>query len=189
MRSALFSLWMVLACTHGTSGGAAPEADRKGDEETREREQPEKLRADSLRGIVREFGSEPLPVLILQSIGPGNQAALEGNLLPLLELTVGLEIVVRGKFAREEKAAAGPGHSRTFNVVSFDVRRADGVDAYDGVVELSDGRYGLRLSDNSWQATPFLPTTLKQRVGSRVFVAGTLGDYPQSYGILSAPKH
>ena len=56
-----------------------------------------------------------------------------------------------------------------FMVDSFVVRSSDGVVAHDGILELNNGNYSLRLHDGTRRAITVLPAALREHVGSRMY--------------------
>lgn len=154
---------------------------------------PLRALADSLRGTLSRVGSDPGSVLVLtpaQSSGGETvrPVALRGSQLPLLEGVVGLEVMVEGRLTEDRSTAAAPGGARVFEVAEFVVRAAEGVPAVDGTLARSGDRDELVLRDGRRLRIERLPPLLRDQVGARVFLAGSLTAAPASYGIISARR-
>lgn len=139
---------------------------------------------DTARGIVRIVGSEPNTAAILD--GPTGVVALGGPALTLLRRAVGAEVTVRGTLTNELDLMAAPNGARRFVVADFVVRTSDGNAVTDGVLELDNGSYSLRLANGERRPIVQLPDELKAHVGERVYIIGAV-DRPSGWGILGKP--
>ena len=138
--------------------------------------------------MLTSVGSEPLTALVL-TISKGERLVLNvpaGSDARALQNVLGLELTVWGTATGERSAAAGPQPLPVFSIRTFVVRSADGHAAYDGVVSRTDNVFVLLLADGSRVGVPWLPRTLQQKIGARVYVAGPLDAPPISYGVISA---
>lgn len=140
--------------------------------------------ADTLRGIVAITGSEPLTMVQLTT-ADGSAWRLVGDSLPALRAASGLEIMVRGIVLAPERESRP---SARFHAVRFLVRRADGVAAQDGVLEREGSGFVLRLDDGRRAPLVVVPTTLRERIGARIWWAGPLDRAPIAYGVLTARR-
>ena len=69
--------------------------------------------------------------------------------------------------------------------VTIIVRSSDGVVAHDGILELNNGNYSLRLHDGTRRTITVLPAALREHVGSRIYIVGPV-DRPSTWGIVRA---
>ncbi|HET7461625.1 MAG TPA: hypothetical protein VFJ82_10260 [Longimicrobium sp.] len=134
-------------------------------------------RADTLRGTVRETGSEPATLFVLQTPF-GATVRLEGE-RPLLRRVAGLEVMLRGVGG----AAAGS----PFGVREVNVRASNGVPAVDGVLDRRNGGYVLVTRDGRALPVAHLPDALRGMIGGRIWLAGPLDQPPVSFGVLAEP--
>jgi hypothetical protein len=113
-------------------------------------------RGDSVRGVLTFLGTEPARQVVLRQ---GDATiALSGMATTGLSKLVGTEIVVHG-------VQVTP---RDVVVNDFVVRAANGVPAFDGVLEEGGA---LRLTDGSGVRRVPLPAEVRGMVGTRVWVA------------------
>lgn len=127
---------------------------------------------DSLRGTVAVVGAEPLTRVVLQSVA-GEQLQIEGRAATLLRRLDGIDVLVGGRFARGRLQVG------SFRVVGANGRpAADGVLALEGTAAVLVGANGVRL-----HFTP-APLTLRDHVGSRVWIAGVPGGEPEAWGVI-----
>jgi len=145
---------------------------------------------DTSRGIVRLVGNDPQAVLVLVAANPSATPTLSlvGQAAPFLRNVVGLEVMISGRQTSDIDLQASPRGAPKFLVDNFAVRSADGVVAHDGVLEMHDHSYSLRLADNSSVPIVNLPTALREHVGARIFLVGALGREPQAWGIIATPS-
>jgi hypothetical protein len=128
----------------------------------------DRARRDTLRGVLVWQGAEPVRTVILRTAqGPFD---LSGMATTGLGRLVGSEVVVRG-------VRVSP---RSMAMVDFFVRAADGVPAFDGIIQ-ADG--SLRLSDGTGVKRVPLPDALQGLTGARIWVAVKAGQ-PQSFGLI-----
>ena len=71
-----------------------------------------------------------------------------------------------------------------FNVIAFTVLSVDGRAAADGILQLVDDGYTLRLNDGSYRAVIDPPEELKALVSHRVWVAGPPDASPEAFGLI-----
>jgi len=136
--------------------------------------------ADTLRGIVAITGSEPLTMVELTAVD-GSRWLLVGDSLDAVRAAAGLEIMVRGVPLSPDGGARPVAR---FNVRDFAVRRVNGIDAVDGVLERAGAGVALRLTDGRLLTLTDVPVTLRDQIGGRIWWAGPLDRAPNSYGIL-----
>ena len=122
--------------------------------------------------------------VLLTPIGGGATFALSGAPTVLLRGLGGMDVVVRGRLTGEQSGTATPRPAPEFSVDEFEVRAVDGVSATDGIVAVADGSYFLVTADGRRLAARHLPAALRQKVGARVFVAGSLDGEAASYGVI-----
>lgn len=128
----------------------------------------DRARSDTARGQLVWQGEEPARTVVLRS--GSTTMSLSGMATTGMSKLVGSEIVVRG-------VRLTP---RDLVVSDFFVRAADGVPAFDGVIQ-PDG--SLRLTDGSGSKRVPLPEALQGMVGTRVWVAVQEGK-PFAFGII-----
>ncbi len=135
------------------------------------RDDGDRSRADTIRGIVTLIGTEPARQVVLRS--GGNTVALSGMATTGIHRLSGNEIVVRGLKVTP----------RDIVVSDYIVRAADGVPAVDGILE--DGAT-LRLTDGSGRKQlPSVPAALRGMEGTRVWLAFREGRaQADAYGII-----
>jgi hypothetical protein len=138
---------------------------------------------DSLRGVVQISGSDPATFVVLLLDGGARAVALRGE-RAVLERLQGLEIVVHG----EETAGAGVPGGRTFRVDRFAVRAAGTVPAADGTLLREGERYYLLVTaDGRRLVLEHVPSDLADRVGAWVWISGTPGRFPDTFGVIRDP--
>jgi hypothetical protein len=128
----------------------------------------DRMRSDTLRGILAFQGEAPARAVVLQ-VG-SNTVALSGMATTGLSRLVGTEVVVRGM-------TTSP---RDIVVADYIVRAANGTPAYDGTL-LDDGQ--LRLTDGSGVLRVPVPPALQGLRGARVWIAVKNGA-ATSYGLV-----
>lgn len=138
---------------------------------------------DTVRGKVSVVGSEPMTEVVLSPIAGGAPVALAGAQRVTLRGLGGLEVMVTGRRTGNMSAAIPRGGAE-FEVDSFVVRAVDGVAATDGIVASDGGRFYLVLGDGQRLRADYLPVLFKQKIGARVFYAGSLDRAPVSYGVI-----
>lgn len=141
--------------------------------------------ADSARGTLLLVGNEPVATLLLAGADRNTEPlALTGALLPVLRRVVGLDLAIFGQLTGARAANASPRGAAVFDVKTFEVRAADGVAAHDGIVEFRSSTWMLRLADGRELAVASMPPLLRQQIGARVWIAGSLNVAPVSYGLI-----
>jgi hypothetical protein len=128
----------------------------------------DRMRTDTLRGVLAFQGEAPARAVVLQ-VG-GTTVALSGMATTGLSRLVGTEVVVRGM-------TTSP---RDIVVADYIVRAANGAPAYDGTL-LDDGQ--LRLTDGSGVLRVPVPPALQGLQGARVWIAVKNGA-ATSYGLV-----
>lgn len=129
----------------------------------------DRAKGDTARGQLVWQGTEPARSVVLR-IG-NTTVALSGMATTGMSKLVGSEVVVRG-------VRITP---RDIVVSDFFVRAADGVPAYDGVLQ-PDG--SLRLTDGSGVRRVPLPGALQGMSGARVWIA-VKDNRPFAYGLIA----
>ena len=122
--------------------------------------------------------------VVLSPVGGGAPVALAGAQRATLRALDGLEVMVTGRRTTNLSAAI-PRGGVVFEVDSFVVRAVDGVAATDGIVASEGGRFYLVTAVGSRLPASFLPVALRQKLGARVFLAGSLDQPPAAYGIIA----
>jgi hypothetical protein len=107
--------------------------------------------------------------------GNGNVYRLLGNEEALASVDGG-DVVARGTFD------ANPG----FVVDEFEVTGMFGRPALDGVLEVTEDGFALRLSDNSLRVVPGLDSDCAEYVGARLWVIGWDDDSEVVFGVIGA---
>jgi hypothetical protein len=130
--------------------------------------------------VVAVVGSEPGTHVALLVDDGRSAFALLGE-RALLERVQGLEIVVRGA----PEAGGGLPSGAAFRVESFVVRASDGVPAVDGTLVREGERYLLVTGDGRRLPLEHVPDALRGRVGARVWISGTPGRFPDSFGVIA----
>ena len=128
----------------------------------------DRSRPDSARGILVWQGTEPTRMVALRTAD--GILSLSGMATMGLGRLAGSEVVVRG-------VRVSP---RDLVMTDYLVRAADGVPAFDGVIQ-PDGT--LRLTDGSGTKRVPLPVSMQELVGARVWVASKNGA-PVAYGLI-----
>ena len=164
---AAISIVTLPACGAGAPG-AAPGTD---------------VASDTVRGVVRLVGSEPLvTLLVVPSTGDAIMPrGAEGQLLRTL---TGVEVMVRGRLTGDYAFDAGPRGARVFDMRQFVVRAVDGVAALDGILSRGDDGWMLTAFDGRRHPIAQLPSALAELDGARVYLVGPLDRAPQAYGII-----
>ena len=139
---------------------------------------------DTVRGKVSVVGSEPMTEVVLLPVAGGAPVALAGSQRVTLRGLGGVEVMVTGRLTGKMSAAIPRGGAE-YEVDSFVVRAVDGVAATDGIVATSDGMFFLVTTDGRRLSADHLPALLKQKVGARVYLAGSLDRAPVSYGVIA----
>ncbi len=129
---------------------------------------------DTLRGLVVLEGEAPMFRLTLDTPMANTPVALTGMATSELLRLEGLEVVVRG-------VRTSP---RDLVVSSFVVRAKDGVSTLDGILNNSNGRWTLRLTDGDERSLLRVPVQLQPYTGTRVYVGE--GDAAMRvYGVIT----
>lgn len=143
--------------------------------------------SDTVRGVIQIVGNDPVTtVLLVPRDTTRPPVALRGEVLPVLRQASGLEVMVRGQRTAARDVGASPAGVPVFAVTDFVVRAADGVTAEDGVLERRGTGYVLRQRDNTVRDIGTLPLALRDAVGARIYLVGSLSA-PSSWGVLKAP--
>jgi hypothetical protein len=127
---------------------------------------------DTIVGTIRVTGSAPFPSVVLRPASGAPSLTLAGSDTAALRRAAGLDVVVRG-------AAS----DRRFLVSSFTVRAANGRPAVDGVLARDGDRLVLDTPSGR-VALGNPPAALREMVGARVWVTGSLDRGPNTYGVL-----
>ncbi|HJU64245.1 MAG TPA: hypothetical protein VJ596_01150 [Gemmatimonadaceae bacterium] len=129
---------------------------------------------DSARGVVRIVGSLPVNVsVVLTPEGSTSAIRLSGDGAATLRQLGGVEVVVRGT-----RTASGE-----FDVASFTVRSVNGDPAVDGVLVVDGG--GLAIdTDGGRRRVSNPPDALRELVGARVWITGSLDRGPNMFGVI-----
>jgi hypothetical protein len=135
---------------------------------------PDPAAGDTLRGEIAEVGSEPGTQVAMRPAG----TILTGPLEAPLKRLHALEVTVWGH-------SDGP---RRFRVERFEVRASGGVAAVDGELAMEGERYLLLTHDGRRLPLPHIPTALRGRAGTRVWIAGPLDRSPDSFGIIGITR-
>ena len=139
---------------------------------------------DTLRGVVQIVGNEPVTsVLLVPRDSATAPVVLRGDALSVVRQANGLDVMVQGQRTAERDVASSPGGVPVFVVAAFTVRAADGVAAVDGTLEQRGPGYALRLANDSVCVIGTLPLALRDAVGARVYLVGSL-NAPSSWGVL-----
>ncbi len=135
-----------------------------------------RVRRDTVRGVVALIGDATAPQLVLYQREGDINIALSGMATTGMSRLVGTEIVVRGF-----KVAP-----RDVVVSDYIVRAVKGVPAFDGVLDRTDGEWGLTLTDGTGRKRlPVVPPMLSSLPGLRVWVSLRPGsDTPDGYGLI-----
>lgn len=135
-------------------------------------------RGDTLRGIVTLIGSEPAKQVVLRTNSVTAPVALSGMVTSGLARLAGTEIVVRG-------VKVTP---RDWVVTSYVVRAMNGIPAWDGVLEVANSSWTLRLTETGLsKRVANVPAALKASVGARIWVTMNTGSStPLAYGVVPA---
>lgn len=108
--------------------------------------------------------------------GKGDVYRLLGNQSGALASVDGGDVVAWGTFD------ANPG----FVVDEFEVTGMHGRPALDGVLEVTEDGFALRLSDNSLRVVPGLDSDCAEYVGARLWVIGWDDDSEIVFGVIAA---
>lgn len=141
---------------------------------------------DSLRGTVIVTGAEPQTTVTLR-MAVGGACGLEGRSAELRAVS-GLEVVVWGR--RDDGVVPPmPDGSRCHMMVSeFAVRRADGLDAVDGILRADGDAFVLEVTRGERRALAAVPATLRPQIGARIYWIGPLDRAPAGYGVISGGR-
>ena len=143
------------------------------------------IASDTLRGMVRLVGSEPLATLAVFP-ATGDPVVPQGADAELLRGLTGIEVVVRGRLTFECASDAGPRGARIFEMASFAVRAVGGVRAVDGILTRVDSGWRLVTPEGEQIAIAFLAPMLRLQEGARVYFVGPFDRAPSTYGIIKA---
>lgn len=127
--------------------------------------------SDTLRGVFVLEGSDPSPSPVLRTLA--GRVVLDGAPREILALSQ-LELRVRG-------TSLPDGH---FAVVDFVVRRANGREALDGMLQARGDGFALSLPDGSMHALRGTPPQFTQLVGRRIWLTETSAGTVADYGII-----
>ena len=122
---------------------------------------------------------------LARSDEPSEILALIGTAQPLLRNLTGVDVTIIGRQTSDRDVMASPRGAFKFMVDSFVVRSSDGVVAHDGILELNNGNYSLRLHDGTRRTITVLPAALREHVGSRIYIVGPV-DRPSTWGVVRA---
>lgn len=126
---------------------------------------------DTLRGIVAEVGSMPMTSIVIRPAG-GRSVTITGDLAREIGRAAGAEVWVSG--TRTE---------RGIEAVRYAIRSVDGQPAVDGTLA-RDGDRLVLVNESGRHVIARPPAGLRDRVGARVFLVGSLDGSITSYGIL-----
>jgi hypothetical protein len=133
-----------------------------------------RAKADTVRGIIAIVGSEPMTQVVVREPNGGPSVTLTGMPVRDVARTAGADVVLRGVRTS----------ARELVVNDFTVRSVDGVPAMDGVLQAADGGYVLVLANGTRHRVPSPPPSLRNEVGSRVWITGPAGAPPHSFGVI-----
>ncbi len=133
-----------------------------------------RVRRDTVRGVVSVIGGPSAPQVVLLASDGQTTIAMSGMAATGLSRLTGAEIVVRG-------FKTSP---RDLVVSDYVVRAVQGVPAYDGTLDQTDGTWGLTLTDGTGRKRlPVVPPALRALPGTRVWVSMRPGsNTPEAYG-------
>ena len=114
--------------------------------------------------------------VVVRPRGGGPTVTVVGDQAADIKRVSGADVLVSGP--RDNS-----GH---MTVRSFVVRSVDGAPALDGMLQERGGRYVLVTNDGREHAITSPPEALKQQVGSRVWVTGSLGTGAVIFGVIRA---
>ena len=127
---------------------------------------------DSLRGTLALDGTSAASELTLHA---GDSVyVLRATQPETMRRVAGLEIVVTGR--RD---------GGVFEVARFAVRSANGEPAVDGIMDVENGVFFLRLADGKRATIAKPPIPLRGEIGSRVYLVGSLSGPISAFGIIS----
>jgi hypothetical protein len=129
----------------------------------------------TIAGRISVSGIDDDPIVELTD-GNGNVYRLLGNESSVLASVDGGDVVAWGTFD------ANPG----FVVDAFLVTGMHGRPALDGVLEVSEEGFALRLTDGSIQLVPGLTSECADYVGARLWVIGWEADSEVAFGLIAA---
>ncbi|HEU4587883.1 MAG TPA: hypothetical protein VFS11_04505 [Gemmatimonadales bacterium] len=152
---------LVAAGCHHRNGNEAEQRGRQADPEM----------ADTLEGTVQVGGVQAFPKVTLLGDSGARSATLEGP--ATLARVAGLRIAVYGR-QQDDK----------FVVKQFRVVSANGVPATDGRLVAEGEGLALETADGARHPLGRPSPGLRQYVGQRVWVAGSLDREPVSYGVI-----
>lgn len=130
--------------------------------------------SDTIRGRAVLVGAAPMMQVVLRRTGEQDVILSgDGATMRALRSVQGLEI-----------RAAGQREQNALRVARFAVRAADGVPAIDGRLEREGDHYILVSDDGRRHHIHHLPERLRERVGQRVWIAGSLDGEPEAFGVI-----
>ncbi len=137
--------------------------------------QPSQQMTDSVRGRAVLVGAAPAMQIVLRRPGE-RDIVLHGDrsVTRALRSVQGLEIQATG-----HRTGEGEMH-----VTGFVVRAADGVPAIDGRLEREGDQYVLVTADGRRHQLQHVPQGIRDRVGQRVWIAGSLEREPEAFGVI-----
>jgi hypothetical protein len=131
--------------------------------------------ADTLRGIVRIVGSAADEQVIVRPDAGGPMVTLLGDQATMLGRLSGVDVWVSG--VRNS--------ARSLTVDRFLVRAVDGIPAMDGKLVSRDGGVAIvTTADHAEHPIVNPPSALRARVGSRVWLKGTLETGAVTFGVI-----
>ena len=125
---------------------------------------------DSLIGRISEAGADPATWISLRPAS-GRAVRLAGNVTPLKNLTGAVVWV------------SGSSKADGFDVDLFEVRQADGIPVYDGVVVV-DGDVRVRTRTGELHSIAHAPRSLRALAGARVGVTRTGANQAPNFGVI-----
>ncbi|MEO7521951.1 MAG: hypothetical protein ABIW79_09060 [Gemmatimonas sp.] len=133
-----------------------------------------RARRDTVRGIVTLTGSSSAPQPALRDAS-GASISLSGMATSGLARLQGADVLVRGiKIS-----------SRNVVVTDYIVRAVDGVAAWDGRLEQTNGGWSLELTDGTGRKrVASAPTALRALVGERVWISMRSADATHAFGLI-----
>lgn len=130
--------------------------------------------AQTLRGtVMRDPENRVLPSLVLR-LEDGTLIGLSGPEAMPLASVLGADVEVVGTVEGES----------IIEVQRFVVRMVDGSDVSDGVLELTDDGYSLRLTLGGLRSVIDPPAELAAHVGERMWLIESDGGIPTAFGVI-----
>ena len=130
--------------------------------------------ADTVRGIVAVVGTSFDSRVIIRPPSSARAVVVTGPQAPTVGKMSGADVLVSGTFDEHGQ----------INASRFAVRSVDGVPALDGTLIERGGRLLLVTRDGKQHAIQNAPAALRQHVGGRVWVAGSLEKGPVTFGVI-----